>query len=1221
MIDEDQGGHGLDHGHGAGEDTGVVATAAAQGGVLVVVIHGVLFMHDGGHGFEGDAEVDGFAVADAALDATGAIGGGADAVLDTAEGIIMGAAGEQDPGEAGADFEAFGGGQAEHGLGEVGFEAVEDWFAPTGGDAAGDAEDDTADAVALVAALFDALDHVCRDGGIGATDDIGFDLGGLEGVGVDGSDEVLDLGDAGEDLDVPEVAEEFTGDGAGGDPADGFAGAGAASAGPGADAEFGVVGVIGVGGPELGGHFGVGFGSEVFVADPEGEGGAESDAFEGAAEDLDGIGFFAGGGDGGLAWAPAVEVRLDIGFGERQSGGATVDDHADAAAMGFAPGGDAEEVAEGIAHGGRLPEGEGKRQAGGGGKAGAWRALTEGGSVGRVGQPDIVWWSWTMNEPGTTDEDRSWEEGGGEERWQFALEGSDLGVWDWNPKTGDVFFSERWLTMLGYRPEEIQPRLEEWSDRVHPEDLERVLFLISEHMEGRTAVYESEHRLRAKDGSWRWIQDRGKVLRRDEEGKPMRMVGTHLDITERKREEARLRRRTRQHEALGRLGREALAGGTLGDVFHTASVLVAESLEVEYCKVLQRDAEGKWLRLVAGVGWKDGCVGVATVEVEGGTQAAYTLGQREPVVMEDVATETRFRLPRLLEEHGVRSGISVVIEWRGRVWGLLGAHGSTPGVYTEDDRHFVQSVATLLSVVIERTTAEEALRAGDRRMREAQRIARLGDWEVDLKTGVLRWSEEVYRIFGVEPGHFGGTYEAFLEHVHPEDRERMRSEREKVIQGRGVEGFEVEHRVVGPGGRMIWVRERAEVVRDGSGRVVGLAGTVLDITDRKELLAQILRAQRMESVGTLAAGMAHDLNNVLAPILMSVELLALDEEEESRKEMLRSIEKSARRGAALVGQVLTFARGLEGRKVEVRLSQLVEEVMKIVGETFPRNIQAESQVEEGLWGLHADPTHLHQVLLNLCVNARDAMPGGGKLVVRAANVRLGKRDRENAMEAKEGPYVRVEVEDTGEGMTSAVLERIFDPFFTTKEVGKGTGLGLSTAMSIVKGHGGHFRVTSEPGKGSLFQIYLPALARSAAVEAETARVGLWRGRGEMVLVVDDEPMIRKVTQMTLESFGYRVVVGANGAEGLSVYQEHRGEVRLVVTDMMMPVMDGPALVGALLRLDPGLRIIATSGIAEGGPEWRSGELGIRHVLTKPFTTEALLETIRRALEVDQAGLG
>jgi PAS domain S-box-containing protein len=825
-----------------------------------------------------------------------------------------------------------------------------------------------------------------------------------------------------------------------------------------------------------------------------------------------------------------------------------------------------------------------------------------------------------MNEPGTTDSERSWETGeGGEERWQFALEGSDLGVWDWHPKTGDVYFSERWITMLGYRPEDIQPRLKEWSDRVHPEDLERVLSLIGEHMEGRTAVYESEHRLQAKDGSWRWIQDRGKVLRRDEEGKPLRMVGTHLDITERKQEEARLRRRTRQQEALGRLGREALAGGALEEVFHTATMLVAESLEVEYCKVLQRDAEGRRLRLVAGVGWNEGCVGVAAVEVDERTQAGYTLGQRDPVVMEDVAQETRFRLPRLLEEHGVRSGISMVMEWRGRVWGLLGAHGLAPREYTEDDRHFIQSVATLLSVVIERTAAEEALRAGDRRMREAQRIARLGDWEVDLRTGVLCWSEEVYRIFGVEAGEFGGTYEAFLEHVHPDDRERMRAEREKVFQG--ADGFEVEHRVVGAGGRMIWVRERAEVVREPGGQVVGLAGTVLDITDRKELLSQFLRAQRMESVGTLAAGMAHDLNNVLAPILMSVELLAMDEEEEGRKDMLRNIEKSARRGAALVAQVLSFARGLEGRKVEVRLSQVVGDVMKIVSETFPRNIQAQSVVEDGLWVVHADPTHLHQVLLNLCVNARDAMPEGGKLVVRAANVRLGERDRELHLDAQEGPYLRVEVEDTGEGMIPEVVEKIFDPFFTTKEIGKGTGLGLSTALSIVKGHGGFLRVTSEPGKGSLFQMYLPALAREATAEVAARRMGLRKGRGEMVLVVDDEPMIRRVTQLTLESFGYRVVVGADGAEGLSVYQAHRGEVRVVVTDMMMPVMDGPAMVGALRRLDPGLRIIATSGVAEGGREWRSAELGIHQVLTKPFTTEALLASIRRALEGEGHGGG
>ena len=360
VVEEDEGGHGFDHGDGAGEDARVVAAAAAEGGVLEVLVHGVLLVHDGGDGFEGDAEVDGFAVGDAALDAAGAVAGGEDAAVFGADGVVVLEAGEADAIKAGADVEALGGGEAEHGFGEVGLEAVEDGFAPADGDFAGEAVDDAADAVAGGTGFLDAGDHAGGGFGVGAANGVGLDLGEGDVFEVDLGGDVLDLGDAGEDFDAEALAEDFFGDGTSGNAADGFAGAGAAAALPVAESVFGLVGVVGVGGAELGGHLGIGFGAHVLVFHPHGDGGAKGFAFEGAGEDLDGVGFLAGGDDAGLAGAASVEVGLDVGFGEFDAGRASVNYDAYATAVGFAPSGDAEEMSEGVAHGKRVGLGGGR---------------------------------------------------------------------------------------------------------------------------------------------------------------------------------------------------------------------------------------------------------------------------------------------------------------------------------------------------------------------------------------------------------------------------------------------------------------------------------------------------------------------------------------------------------------------------------------------------------------------------------------------------------------------------------------------------------------------------------------------------------------------------------------------------------------------------------------------------------------------------------------------
>jgi PAS domain S-box-containing protein len=389
---------------------------------------------------------------------------------------------------------------------------------------------------------------------------------------------------------------------------------------------------------------------------------------------------------------------------------------------------------------------------------------------------------------------------------------------------------------------------------------------------------------------------------------------------------------------------------------------------------------------------------------------------------------------------------------------------------------------------------------------------------------------------------------------------------------------------------------------------------VLDLTERKKLEHQFLRAQRMESIGTLAGGIAHDLNNILAPIMMSIDILKSLSNAPQAMKILDTIQLSAKRGADIVRQVLSFARGLEGQKIEVQPKHLLKDLENIIKDTFPKDIRMEFAVPNDTWTVLGDPTQVHQILLNLCVNARDAMPHGGNLTVGVENCVLDQYTG-MSMQAKPGRYVVINVTDSGTGIPAGLLDKIFEPFFTTKEMNKGTGLGLSTVMAIVKSHDGIINVYSEPGKGTTFKVYLPAMELSAETQKEPAKeTNMPRGHGETILVVDDEASILIITGQTLQAFGYQVLTATDGAEAVAIYAQHKNKVSVVVTDMMMPIMDGATMIRALTRINPAVKIIAASGLSSNGSMTKIPGSGVKHFLLKPYTAEALLKGLRTILE-------
>ncbi len=414
--------------------------------------------------------------------------------------------------------------------------------------------------------------------------------------------------------------------------------------------------------------------------------------------------------------------------------------------------------------------------------------------------------------------------------------------------------------------------------------------------------------------------------------------------------------------------------------------------------------------------------------------------------------------------------------------------------------------------------------------------------------------------------------------------------------------------------RELTVEARWTLILDNEGQPKSIMTINTDITARKKIEAQFMRAQRMESVGTLAGGIAHDLNNILSPIMMSIGILKTVCDHPQAKQILDTIEVSAKRGADIVRQVLSFARGVEGDRIEVQPQHLLKDLENIIKETFPKDIRLYFMVADDTWSIQGDPTQLHQILLNLTVNARDAMPDGGSLTIGVENCVLDEQYVAMNLHTKAGRYVQINVTDSGTGIPAHLLDKIFEPFFTTKELNKGTGLGLSSVMAIVKSHGGIINVYSEPRKGTTFKIYLPAMdVCSDARKNESEQVTLPRGNGETILIVDDEASILTITSQTLQAFGYRVLTATDGAEAVAVYAQKQNEIAVVLTDMMMPVMDGAAVIRVLTRINPKIKIIATSGLNANGSAVKLSGGAVKHFMTKPYTAATLLKAMRSIL--------
>jgi signal transduction histidine kinase/CheY-like chemotaxis protein len=665
-------------------------------------------------------------------------------------------------------------------------------------------------------------------------------------------------------------------------------------------------------------------------------------------------------------------------------------------------------------------------------------------------------------------------------------------------------------------------------------------------------------------------------------------------VRDREKVEKILLSRTLQQTVVSALGQFALSTKDVTALLNQASMMVSQTLEVEYCHILELQPDKQTLLLRAGVGWNEGTVGKTTIPNDRSFPPGCALAAGEPVVMTDLRAEKRFKAGPLLSDHGVVSGVVVAVTAQERPFGVLGAYTTNKRRFNEDEVHFLLAVATLLAMAAARHATEADL----------QKLASFAKLNPNPAMEIDSFSRVTYS---------NDAARQLAETLGCQDPQQiLPQDCAEIIRGCLATNQPVLNKDTELNRRHLsWAFHPVQ-----ASKVVH--AYVEDATQRLNLESQLRQSQKMECVGQLAAGVAHDFNNMLTIIQGHAGLLLVKRETpKENRDGIHAITFAAERAAALTRQLLMFSRKnviqpklLDPTDTAISTTRLLQ---RLLGETITLEIQAPQDLPLVL----ADSGMLEQVIMNLAVNARDAMPRGGTLTISLSAGVLDEVSVQGHSEARPGSFVRIDVSDTGIGMEPATLGHIFEPFFTTKEIGKGTGLGLATVYGIIKQHEGWIEVESQPGAGTTFSIFLPAHERpepaQAAPETEPQQKPL-QGK-ETILLVEDEPVLREMAQAILENCGYRVIPAASGPEALRVWDLTHETIDLVLTDMVMPEgMSGMDLAHHLSAQKPGVKIIFASGYSMDDLDTQFLRKGYAGFLQKPYTHASLTDAIRSCLD-------
>jgi two-component system cell cycle sensor histidine kinase/response regulator CckA len=762
-----------------------------------------------------------------------------------------------------------------------------------------------------------------------------------------------------------------------------------------------------------------------------------------------------------------------------------------------------------------------------------------------------------------------------QERLKIALDAADMGTWELDTATGNALWDENLNRLFRTPPGSMERSLNAFRSLVHPEDRPRVHERVS-HTLVTGEPLAVEFRVLFPDGSVEWRSSHGSTIR-DASGKILRLVGVTQNITARKSADEALRTSEERHRSLV----ERLPG-------------IAYIAEV--------GAVGRWYYVSPQI--RD-YLGYSPEEWLANSECWY----------EHVHPDDRERA-MIEEERSRRTGQPFLMEYRiiardGRIVWFRDEAVILPG---SDLRSQSPIFYGILYDVTDRKQAEEALRESEARLRLALEAAHLGMWEWRLETNTLFWNEQQCAFYGVESKDAPRTLEEFFPRVHPDDRERIRQALHASSAGANMT-YAVEFRIRRPDGSERWLASNGSALRDTSGKILAMRGITQDITERRHLEEQLRGAQKMEAIGQLAGGIAHDFNNLLMVIQGHIELLlgrpAIDPGVARDAE---AIQRAADRATAITQQLLAFSRKQVLQPRVLELCSVVADISSLLRRLIGAEVDLQLALSRAPLWVKADEGQIERVVLNLVVNARDAMPGGGTVTVETERVPAGSALLHGYPDIPPGDYVRLAVRDTGIGMDAVTQARIFEPFFTTKQLGKGTGLGLATVYGIVQQSSGWISVNSILEQGTTFEILLPAVAEPGTEKRE-ARPGAGSLRGtETILVVDDEEGVREVAVEFLTAQGYTVLAAESGKQALEMVRKHEGPIHLVVTDAIMPGMNGPAMVKRLGEIRSGFKVLYISGYADEGSILDEALARGEHFLQKPFFLDALGRTVRSLLD-------
>ncbi len=668
--------------------------------------------------------------------------------------------------------------------------------------------------------------------------------------------------------------------------------------------------------------------------------------------------------------------------------------------------------------------------------------------------------------------------------------------------------------------------------------------------------------------------------------------------------------RLRLIQDLGEAIREAIdADGVLP----VALRMLGERLRASRCAYAEVDADGD--RCTIPYDYTDSCasmVGQHRLSHFGPRVAAELRRGTGPVVVRDVDAEFPPDEARMLGANGIKAFICCSLRRHGVLRALMAVHHSSPRDWSANEVAIAQEVVERCWATIEQRGAETRLRQNEALLRIAGRAARLGGWSIDLPEGRVTWSDEVCAIHEVPAGTVPSWEEA-IAYYAPEFRETIRG---KVLSCAQLgTPFDLELQIVTAKGRRTWVRAIGHAERSAAGTISRLQGAFQDIDERRKLEERSRQTHRMEAIGQLSAGVAHDFNNILSVILSYAQLIASDlQPGEPLRADVEEIRRAGERGAELTRQLLAFSRQQALEPKVLDLTRTIAGMEKMLRHLLGAGTEVTMLQAADLWNVRADPGQIEQVVMNLAVNARDAMPSGGKLTIELKNVELDSEYAAVHHDVRPGPYVLLAVADSGTGIDGDTLVRIFEPFFTTKEKGKGTGLGLATVFGIVKQSGGHVWVYSELGRGTTFNVYLPRVeGPNVAIPSDRSVSGSGVGN-ETVLLVDDDDQVRSVAASVLRKSGYMVLEASNGGEALLVCEQHTTRIHLLLTDVVLPRMNGRQLAERIVTVRAAIKVLFMSGYTDG-TVLRHGilESGVAY-LQKPLTPDALARKVRETLD-------